>query len=194
MQRSTSFSWLLFLLIVAAGGAVAFGAYDRAAPVPGAVTLAVSIVIGTVVAVSVKVASAWERAVVLRLGRFRRLRGPGLFAIIPVVDTIPYWIDIRVMTSSFRAEHTLTRDTVPVDVAEKFGEAAKTYAHDPVALHLRAMNMLYEGLKQNATIVIVPSSALDTMQLGGLAGVTALSMGVPKPPASAESPPVQHHS
>ena len=307
MQRSTSFSWLLFLLIVAAGGAVAFGAYDRAAPVPGAATLAVSIVLGTVVAVSVKVASAWERAVVLRLGRFRELRGPGLFAIIPVVDTIPYWIDIRVMTSSFRAEHTLTRDTVPVDVnavlfwkvvdpekaalavadytaaiswaaqtalrdvigrtmladmlegrermgallqniidartepwgvnvvsveirdvlippglqdamsmqaqaererqarvilgdserqvAEKFGEAAKTYAHDPVALHLRAMNMLYEGLKQNAKIVIVPSSALDTMQLGGLAGVTALSMGVPKPPASAEeSPPVQHHS
>ena len=63
-------------------------------------------------------------------------------------------------------------------VAEKFGEAAKTYAHDPVALHLRAMNMLYEGLKQNATIVVVPSSALETMQLGGLAGITALTMGL----------------
>src|SRR5581483_5743199 len=60
-------------------------------------------------------------------------------------------------------------------VAEKFGEAAKTYEHDPIALHLRAMNMLYEGLKQNATIVLVPSSALDTMQLGGLAGVTAMT-------------------
>ena len=60
-------------------------------------------------------------------------------------------------------------------VAEKFGEAAKTYEHDPVALHLRAMNMLYEGLKQNATIVLVPSSALDTMQLGGLVGVTAMT-------------------
>ena len=60
-------------------------------------------------------------------------------------------------------------------VAEKFGEAAKTYAHDPVALHLRAMNMLYEGLKQNATIVLVPSSALETMQLGGLAGITAMT-------------------
>ena len=59
-------------------------------------------------------------------------------------------------------------------VAEKFGEAAKSYASDPTALHLRAMNMLYEGLKRNATIVLVPSSALDTMQLGGLAGVTAL--------------------
>src|SRR5579871_87621 len=60
-------------------------------------------------------------------------------------------------------------------VAEKFGEAAKTYEHDPIALHLRAMNMLYEGLKQNATIVLVPSSALETMQLGGLAGVTAMT-------------------
>jgi regulator of protease activity HflC (stomatin/prohibitin superfamily) len=63
-------------------------------------------------------------------------------------------------------------------VAEKFGEAARTYANDPVALHLRAMNMLYEGLKQNSTIVIVPSSAVETMQLGGLAGLTALTMGL----------------
>jgi glycogen synthase len=65
-------------------------------------------------------------------------------------------------------------------VAEKFGEAAKIYANNPVALHLRAMNMLYEGLKTNSTIVIVPSSALETMQLGGLAGVTALTMGLNK--------------
>jgi regulator of protease activity HflC (stomatin/prohibitin superfamily) len=63
-------------------------------------------------------------------------------------------------------------------VAEKFGEAAKTYANNPVALHLRAMNMLYEGLKQNATIVIVPSTAVETMQLGSLAGLTALTMGL----------------
>jgi regulator of protease activity HflC (stomatin/prohibitin superfamily) len=63
-------------------------------------------------------------------------------------------------------------------VAEKFGEAAKTYANNPVALHLRAMNMLYEGLKENSTIVIVPSSAVETMQLGGLAGMTALTMGL----------------
>ena len=63
-------------------------------------------------------------------------------------------------------------------VAEKFGEAAKTYINNPVALHLRAMNMLYEGLKQNSTIVVVPSSALETMQLGGLAGITALTVGL----------------
>ena len=65
-----------------------------------------------------------------------------------------------------------------LQVALSFGEAAKTYTNNPVALHLRAMNMLYEGLKQNSTIVIVPSSAIETMQLGGLAGLTALTMGL----------------
>jgi hypothetical protein len=63
-------------------------------------------------------------------------------------------------------------------VAEKFGEAAKTYVNNPTAFHLRAMNMLYEGLKQNSTIVIVPSTAVESMQLGGLAGLAAFTMGV----------------
>ena len=62
-------------------------------------------------------------------------------------------------------------------IAQKFGEAAATYANDPTAFHLRAMNMLYEGLKQNSTIVIVPSTAVESMQLGGIAGLTALTMG-----------------
>jgi hypothetical protein len=66
-------------------------------------------------------------------------------------------------------------------IAEKFGEAARTYANDPTALHLRAMNMLYEGLKQNATIVLVPSTALDSMQLGGLTGVAAMASELGKP-------------
>jgi regulator of protease activity HflC (stomatin/prohibitin superfamily) len=69
-------------------------------------------------------------------------------------------------------------------VAEKFAEAAKTYVDDPIALHLRAMNMLYEGLKQNSTIVIVPSTAVETMQLGGLSGLTALTMELEKKRAS----------
>jgi hypothetical protein len=69
---------------------------------------------------------------------------------------------------------------------EKFGEAAKTYANNPTAFHLRALNMLYEGLKQNATIVIVPSTAVETMQLGGLAGVTALTMGLGQERANKE--------
>ena len=63
-------------------------------------------------------------------------------------------------------------------IAEKFAEAGRTYENNPVAFHLRAMNMLYEGLKENATIVIVPSTAVESMQLGGLAGMTALSMGL----------------
>ena len=74
-------------------------------------------------------------------------------------------------------------------VAEKFGEAAKTYADNPTALHLRAMNMLYEGLKTNSTIVIVPSSALETMSLGGLSGMTALSMGLSGGEKKPQEPP-----
>jgi len=71
-------------------------------------------------------------------------------------------------------------------VAQKFEEAAQTYADNPTALHLRAMNMLYEGLKQNSTIVIVPSTAIESMQLGGLSGVTALTMELEKDKAAKE--------
>jgi regulator of protease activity HflC (stomatin/prohibitin superfamily) len=74
-------------------------------------------------------------------------------------------------------------------VAEKFGEAAKTYANNPTAFHLRAMNMLYEGLKKNnATIVIVPSTAVESMQLGGLAGMTALTATLDQTRTSAPGP------
>jgi regulator of protease activity HflC (stomatin/prohibitin superfamily) len=291
MQKTNSFAALLFFVILLAGLGLAYGIYGVVAP--GSIAIAaVALIAAWIVARAVRVAAAWDRAIVLRLGKFRGLRGPGVFGIIPIVDTIPYWIDVRVITSSFKAEKTLTRDTVPVDVdavlfwkvvdpqkaalavadytsaiswaaqtalrdvigktvladmlsgrdklaaelqqiidsraepwgvdvisvevrnvliptgledamsmqaqaererqarvilgdserqvAEKFGEAAKTYANDPTALHLRAMNMLYEGLKQNATIVLVPSTALESMQLGGLAGITALSQGVAK--------------
>ena len=289
MRQSSSVAVLLFCVILGAGFALAYGAFSSVG-VGSGVVVAAAFVVAWIVAMAVKIAAPWDRAVVLRLGRFKTLRGPGLFGIIPIVDTIPYWIDTRVITTGFKAERTLTRDTVPVDVdavlfwqvfdaekaalavadyvsamswasqtalrdiigktqladmlegrdkisfalqriidqrtepwgvrvvsvevrdvlipaalenamsmqaqaererqarvilgdserqvAEKFGEAAKTYAHDPTALHLRAMNMLYEGLKQNSTIVIVPSSALETMQLGGLAGITALTMGL----------------
>jgi regulator of protease activity HflC (stomatin/prohibitin superfamily) len=292
MERTSSFAALLFFLILAAGIGLAFALFGSVGP-ESISFVAVVFVIAVIVSRSVKVAAPWQRVMVLRLGRFRALRGPGLFAIIPVIDTTPYWIDTRVITSSFKAEKTLTKDTVPVDVdavlfwkvfdpekaalavadyisaiswaaqtalrdvigktcladmlegrdkisvelqgiidqrtepwgvnvisvevrdvliplglqdamsmqaqaererqarvilgdserqvAEKFGEAAKTYAHDPVALHLRAMNMLYEGLKQNATIVLVPSTALESMQLGGLAGITALTTNLPEP-------------
>ena len=74
-------------------------------------------------------------------------------------------------------------------IAEKFAEAGKSYEHNPIAFHLRAMNMLYEGLKENSTIVIVPSTAVESMQLGGLAGMTALSMGLGKDGANGHKEP-----
>jgi regulator of protease activity HflC (stomatin/prohibitin superfamily) len=292
MKTRSSFAILIFFLIIAIGIGIDYliygGETNTGAMVMGVITLLIALI----VSYSIKIADQWEKAVVLRLGRFQSLKGPGIFFIVPVVDTVPYWIDIRVISTSFTAEKTLTKDTVPVDVdavlfwkvldakkaaleianyknainwasqtalrdvigktmlsemlegrdkmsaqlqkiiddrtepwginvisvevkdvnipaslqdamsmqaqaererqarvilgdserqvAEKFGEAAKTYAGNPTALHLRAMNMLYEGLKTNSTIVIVPSSALDTMQLGGLAGMTALTLGLNK--------------
>jgi regulator of protease activity HflC (stomatin/prohibitin superfamily) len=292
MKTKSSFSVLVFFVILAIGIALAYASYD-VQDSTGAIWIGVIFsLVALIVSSAIKIADQWEKAVVLRLGRFHSLRGPGLFFIIPIIDTVAYWIDIRVITTSFTAEKTLTKDTVPVDVdavlfwkvfdakkaaleiaeyksainwasqtalrdvigktmlsemlegrdkmsdklqriidertepwginvisvevkdvlipsslqdamsmqaqaererqarvilgdserqvAEKFEEAAKTYSNNPVALHLRAMNMLYEGLKTNSTIVIVPSSALDTMQLGGLAGVTGLTLGLNK--------------
>jgi hypothetical protein len=248
---------------------------------------AVMLLIGACFLFAIKVAQQWEKAVVLRLGRFRGLKGPGIFWIMPVVDTTPVWIDHRVMVTPFNAEKTLTKDTVPVDVdavlfwvvwdaekaalevesyynaivwaaqtalreiigqmnlaeilvgrsvmdehlqkiiderttpwgisvqsveirdviipqgledamsqqaqaererqsrmilgeaemqvADSFAEASKAYVDNPTALHLRAMNMLFEGLKERGALVIVPSSAVDTMNLGGLTGMVSLA-------------------
>jgi regulator of protease activity HflC (stomatin/prohibitin superfamily) len=278
---------LVFFLIAAAGLGVASAAYGPAGYGASAAIAGAAVVGGAILSAAIKIADQWTRVVVLRLGRLHALKGPGLFLIIPVIDTLPYWIDTRVMTSSFKAEKTLTKDTVPVDVdavlfwkvvdpqraaidvadyqsavawasqtalrdvigktmladmlegrqkisdelrriideraepwgidvisveirdvlipagledamsmqaqaererqarvilgdserqvADKFTEAARTYASDPTAFHLRAMNMLYEGLKQNATVVIVPSTAVETMQLGSVTGLTALA-------------------
>ena len=298
MRQNNSFAGLIFVVILGAGGAIAFGLHRATADVAAIVVLACAVVLAYIAASGIKVADQWNRAVVLRLGKFRSLEGPGLFLIIPLVESIPYWIDTRVLTSSFKAEKTLTKDTVPVDVdavlfwkildpkkaaldvadyqsainwaaqtalrdvigktmlcdmlegrdkissvlreiidertepwginvisvevkdvlipqalenamsmqaqaererqarvilgdserqvAEKFVEASRIYADDPIAFHLRGMNMLYEGLKQNSTIVIVPSSAIETMQLGGLAGMTALTMGIGQERATKE--------
>jgi regulator of protease activity HflC (stomatin/prohibitin superfamily) len=290
MKTRSSFSVLIFFVIIAIGLAIAYSANSALAGTGTMVIGVITFLLAIIISAAIKIADQWEKAVVLRLGRFQSLRGPGIFFIIPIIDNVAYWIDTRVITTSFTAEKTLTKDTVPVDVdavlfwkvldakkaaleiaeyrnainwasqtalrdvigktmlsemlegrdkmseqlqkiiddrtepwginvisvevkdvlipnslqdamsmqaqaererqarvilgdserqvAEKFGEAAKTYENNPTALHLRAMNMLYEGLKTNSTIVIVPSSALETMQLGGLAGMTALSMGL----------------
>jgi len=290
MKQNKSFATLAFVVILGIGLAVAYAQYRAGDTVVAYAIGITAFVLALVVASAIQVADQWDRAVILRLGKFRSLKGPGLFFIIPVLDAIPYWIDTRVITTGFKAEKTLTKDTVPVDVdavlfwkvvdpkkaaldvadyqsaiswasqtalrdvigktmlsdmlegrdkissrlqkiidertepwginvisvevkdvliptgledamsmqaqaererqarvilgdaerqiAEKFAEAGKTYEHNPVAFHLRAMNMLYEGLKENATIVIVPSTAVESMQLGGLAGMTALTMGL----------------
>jgi len=250
------------------------------------VGLIVGVVLGLLLAQSPKIARQWERAVVLRLGRYIGLRGPGLFWIIPFVDSICTWVDQRVITTSFAAEETLTSDTVPVNVdavlfwmvydaekaalevqnypqavswaaqtalrdiigrtsltdllrgrerieeelqklidersnpwgvtvqsvemrdviipaalqdamsreaqaarekqariilgqaeveiAHSFEKAAQSYQDNPTALHLRAMNMLYEGLKEKGALMLVPSTAVESMGMGGLLGAAAL--------------------
>jgi regulator of protease activity HflC (stomatin/prohibitin superfamily) len=234
-----------------------------------------------------KIAEQWERAVVLRFGAYKGLRGPGWFFLIPVVEYVAYHVDQRIRARQFSAETTLTQDTVPVDVdaiffylvwdvekavleveryeeailfsaqtalrdiigkheladilqtrkelgqtlqeildakthdwgitilsveirdikipkqleqamskeaqaererrariilgtaeteiSEKFAEAAKRYQGDPIALQLRGMNMLFEGLKEKGSMVIVPASALETMNLGAQLGTVAFA-------------------
>src|SRR5574341_909354 len=247
--------------------------------------------VGTYFLFALKIANQWEKAVVLRLGKFHKLAGPGLVWIIPIVDTTPTWIDHRVMVTPFSAEKTLTKDTVPVDVdavlfwvvwdaekaalevedyqtaiawaaqtalrdiigrmmladilvgrarmdadlqkiiderttpwgisvqsveirdviipqaledtmsrqaqaererqarvilgtaeteiSDKFSQAAMVYRDNPVALHLRAMNMLYEAIKEKGSMVIVPSTAVETMGLGGTLATAALGGAKP---------------
>ncbi|NWG05267.1 MAG: slipin family protein [Chloroflexi bacterium] len=273
------------MLVIAVLGAV-FGSGRYSDVVLGTWVLGWTL-IGTYILFALKVASQWEKAVVLRLGKFHGLKGPGAFCIIPIIDTTPTWIDHRVMVTPFAAQKTLTKDTVPVDVdavlfwvvwdaekaalevknyeaavdwaaqtalrdiigrmmladilvgrssldkelqqviderttpwgvtvqsveirdivipqeledamsrqaqaererqarvilgesekqiAESFAEASKAYLDNPTALHLRAMNMLFEGLKEKGAMVIVPSSAVDTMNLGGLSGMISLA-------------------
>ncbi len=245
------------------------------------------VIISFLVGSAIKIADQWEKAVVLRMGKFSGLKGPGLFFIIPIIDQISSYIDQRVRVTEFRAEQTLTKDTVPVNVdavvywtvwdvekaalevqeyvkaisfiaqtdlrdiigkheladvlqdrekiaedlqktldantnpwgitcqtvgirdiiipqaladamskqaqaererkarvilgtaeteiAEKFAKASLQYADNPIALHLRGMNMLYEGLKEKGSMVIVPSSALDSMNLGVIGGLVSLA-------------------
>jgi regulator of protease activity HflC (stomatin/prohibitin superfamily) len=290
LKSKNVFGGFIFIVIFGIGLFGAYAAFDSTDRTASIGIGASAFLLALLVSSAIKIADPWDKAIVLRLGHFQSLRGPGLFFIVPILDTIPYWIDTRVITTSFKAEKTLTKDTVPVDVdavlfwkvmdpkksalevadyltaiswaaqtalrdvigktmlsdmlegrdkisnllqtiidertepwgihvnsvevkdvlippalenamsmqaqaererqarvilgdserqvAEKFGEAALTYANNPVALHLRAMNMLYEGLKQNSTIVIVPSSAVETMGLGSMAGLTALTMGI----------------
>ena len=269
----------ILLGALALGGAAAALTWNIAPLIAGAV-------IGLLLAPSPKIAQQWERAIVLRFGRYVGLRGPGLFWIVPFIDRVSSVIDQRTIASGFAAEQTLTADTVPVNVdavlfwmvhdAEKaalevqdyaravawaaqtalrdiigrttlaellrgreqvqnelqklidersnpwgvtvssvemrdvvipgalqdamsrqaqaerekqariilgqaeleiaasFAEAAKSYQDNPTALHLRAMNMLYEGLKEKGALMLIPSSAVESMGMGGMLGAAAL--------------------
>ncbi len=277
------------LAVYGMGALVAF-LLDRFTPLPEGLNVAVLtafILLGTLLLYGIKIANQWEKVIILRFGRFHKLAGPGLFWVMPIVDSIANWIDHRVMVTPFSAEKTLTKDTVPVNVdavlfwmvwdAEKaalevedyrmaitwaaqtalrevigqmyladilvgrakmdadlqriiderttpwgvtvqsveirdivipqdleeamsrqaqaererqarvilgesekqiaasFAEASQAYINNPTALHLRAMNMLFEGLKEKGALVIVPSSAVDTMNLGGVSGLVSLA-------------------
>ena len=104
MRKGSSFAALIFIVILAIGVALGFAMYGVTANKESAWIGVIAFVIALVVSLAIKVANQWERAVVLRLGKFRSLKGPGLFIIIPVIDVIPYWIDTRVITASFKAE------------------------------------------------------------------------------------------
>jgi len=116
MKQNRSFALLIFVVILGIGAALAYVRYRVAGNFEAGVIGFGAFVLAIVVSSAIQVADQWDRAVILRLGHFHSLRGPGLFFIIPVLDAIPYWIDTRVITTGFKAEKTLTKDTVPVDV------------------------------------------------------------------------------
>ncbi|MHB8432938.1 MAG: slipin family protein [Candidatus Tyrphobacter sp.] len=282
--RANPIGAVLALIVGGAAAGIGEARNDTALVVAGAIAF-------VLILLAVQMANPWEKAVVLRAGRFRRLAGPGLFLMIPVIDSVTVWIDQRVQTSTFSAEETLTKDTVPIDVdavlfwtvwdpqkaalevasysqaiawaaqtalrdiigtstladllsnrqfvdeslqktidarttpwgitvnsveirdiripdslqdamsrqaqaererqartilgeaeqqiAASFVEAAKAYQNNPVALHLRAMNMLYEGLKERGAMIVVPSTAVETMGLGAISGLASLAAQQP---------------
>lgn len=290
--------------VVWAVGTVSGAFLAEISPAIGLPVIFGSLILGFYLMFALKIANQWERAVVLRLGRYRGLRGPGLFWIVPVFDWVAHFVDQRVRTTDVSAESALTRDTVPVDVdaivfwlvwdaeksilevmsferaiflsaqtalreaigrhdlaemitereklghqlqqildektnpwgitvqsveirdvripadledamsrqaqaererqariilgtaeteiAGKFAAAASVYQGNPVAMHLRAMNMLYEAIKEKGSMVIVPSSAVETMGLGAMTGLASLGGArVAGIPAEAPAPPAE---
>jgi len=107
---------LVFFVILGIGAALAFTSHQAGSDLTATGIGVATFVIALVVSSAIQIADQWDRVVILRLGHFHSLKGPGLFFIIPIIDAIPYWIDTRVITTGFKAEKTLTKDTVPVDV------------------------------------------------------------------------------
>ena len=104
LKTNSSFPALIFIVIAGAGAAFSFGLRAAGHEYLAFVTFGIAIFVAAIISSSIRVADQWSKAVVLRLGKFRALQGPGLFFIIPLIDTIPYWIDTRLLTSSFKAE------------------------------------------------------------------------------------------
>lgn len=275
----------VFTATLAASGYLAYLVYPSTGPM--VVVAAVGVALAFFMATAIRIADQWEKAVVLRMGRYRGLKGPGFFLIIPIIDQVDSYIDQRLRVTDISAEKTLTKDTVPVtvdaivywtvwdvekaalevqqyadavsyvsltglrdvigkheladllqhrdqiaeglqqyldeatnpwgitcnnvgikdiiiptglsnamskqaqaererqarvilgtaetEIAEKFAKASERYMNNPVALQLRGMNMLFEGLKDKGSLMIVPSSALESMNIGALGGLTALA-------------------
>ena len=115
-QSRSAFGLLIFIVILGIGAAFAYTTNGFAVNLEAIWIVVVAFVLALVVSSAMQIADQWDRVVVLRLGKFHALKGPGLFFIVPILDTIPYWIDTRVITTGFKAEKTLTKDTVPVDV------------------------------------------------------------------------------
>ena len=115
MQSVSAIPYLIFIIILGAGLGIANSQVSTSASSAIGIA-AISFVLASLAAAATKVANQWDRLIVLRLGKFLAMKGPGLCFIIPIIDTVPYRIDVRVITTSFKAEKTLTKDTVPVDV------------------------------------------------------------------------------
>ena len=113
MRKSSSFATLIFVVIFGIGIALTYAMYNASANVQSAWIGVIALFIALFVSLAIKVADQWDKAVILRLGKFPSLQGPGLFFIIPVIDSIAYWIDTRVITASFKAEKTLPKIPCP---------------------------------------------------------------------------------
>jgi regulator of protease activity HflC (stomatin/prohibitin superfamily) len=116
MGQKSAIPPLVFVVIAGVGMFLAYALLGATNLSVSLATAIISLFLAVIASSATKIANQWERTIVLRLGRFRSMKGPGLFFIIPIIDTVPYWIDVRVITSTFKAEKTLTKDTVPVDV------------------------------------------------------------------------------
>jgi hypothetical protein len=111
MKTRSSFSVLIFFIILAIGLGWAYSGYNGSTSTGTMSIVVVTFLVALLISSAIKIADQWEKAVVLRLGRFHSLRGPGLFFIIPIIDTVAYWIDLRVITTSFTAGKTKSSPT-----------------------------------------------------------------------------------